>query len=78
MPITPNIIQTAKQTVKAQVVMSRTDRLPDLAIFTPIQVAIDQEVGLKKTRQIKIMKPSSDLSRLTRDTDIMTHLRKSA
>jgi hypothetical protein len=35
MPITPNIIQTAKQTVKAQVVISRTDRLPDLAMLNP-------------------------------------------
>jgi hypothetical protein len=35
MPITPNIIQTAKQTVKAQVLMSRTDRLPDLAMIDP-------------------------------------------
>jgi hypothetical protein len=34
MPVTPNIIQTAKQTVKAQVLTNRTDVLPDLAIRT--------------------------------------------
>jgi hypothetical protein len=32
MPVTPNIIQTAKQTVKAQVLTSRTEVLSDLVI----------------------------------------------
>jgi hypothetical protein len=33
-PVTPNIIQTAKQIVKAQVLTIRTVVLPDLAIRT--------------------------------------------
>ena len=42
-PVTPNIIHTAKQIVKAQVVTSRTERFPDFAIR-----ASDAEVGSER------------------------------
>jgi hypothetical protein len=33
MPVTPNIVHTAKQAVKAHVVTNRTVRFPDFAIL---------------------------------------------
>jgi len=35
MPVTPNIVHTAKQAVNAQVVTSKTKRFPDFGILTP-------------------------------------------
>jgi hypothetical protein len=68
MPITPNIIQTAKQTVKAQVVMSRTDRLPVLAMPNP-------DFSLANDRESVLRFPPY---RYDYDSDIMTHIRESA
>src|SRR5215475_12868635 len=35
MPVTPNIVHTAKHAVKAQVVTNRTERFPDFGILYP-------------------------------------------
>src|SRR5262249_7634856 len=39
MPVTPNIVHTAKQAVKAQVVTNRTVRFPDFGILAPVSHA---------------------------------------